>query len=81
MLFGDVKSSLTGEHIPYATVMVKGTTLGTSADGTGHYKLAHLPLGKNIIMAQAVGYKSAEVEVFMERNKGTEVFLCWKRMC
>lgn len=74
MLFGDVKSSLTGEHIPYATVMVKGTTLGTSADGTGHYKLAHLPLGKNIIMAQAVGYKSAEVEVFMERNKGTEVF-------
>lgn len=74
MLFGDVKSSLTGEHIPYATIIVKGTTFGASADGTGHYKLAHLPLGKNLMVAQAVGFKSAEVEVFMERNKAVEVF-------
>ncbi len=74
MLFGDVKSGKTGEHIPYVTIVVKGTQLGTIADGTGHYKLAHLPEGKCVIVASSVGYITQEKEVFMERNKATELF-------
>lgn len=69
MLFGDIKSSASGEHIPYATITVKGTTLGTVADGSGHFKLPHLPEGKNILIARAIGYKTAEAEVFMEKGK------------
>jgi outer membrane receptor for ferrienterochelin and colicins len=70
MLFGDVKSKVTGEHIPYANIIVKGTNMGTAADGTGHFKLANLPVGKCIIIAHAIGYKSQEKEVVMERGKG-----------
>ena len=44
MLFGDVKSAKTLEHIPYSTIMVKGTNIGTTADGTGHYNLVNLIL-------------------------------------
>jgi outer membrane receptor for ferrienterochelin and colicins len=74
MLFGDVKSQVTGEHIPYANILVKGTNLGTAADGTGHFKLAHLPLGNVTIVARAVGYKSQEKTVFMEKEKAVDLF-------
>ena len=74
MLFGDVKSAKTKEHIPYATIMVKGTNIGTTADGTGHFKLANLPVGKQIIVAQIVGFKSQEKEVVMQAGKATELF-------
>ncbi len=74
MLFGDIKSAKTNEHIPYATISVKGINMGTVTDGTGHYKLPHLPVGKNIVVAQALGYKSQEKEVIMEKDKAVDLF-------
>lgn len=74
MLFGDVKSKNTGEHIPYASVSLKGTNVGATADGSGHFKLANLPVGKLLIVAQAMGYKSTEQEVVMERGKAVTIF-------
>ena len=74
MLFGDVKSLKTKEHIPYATISVKGTRIGTVADGTGHFKLSDLPVGKNIIVARAMGYKSRDREVVMEKGEAVDVF-------
>ncbi len=74
MLFGDVKSATTREHIPFATVSVKGTRIGTVVDGSGHYKLANLPLGKCVLVAQAVGYRSQEKEVITEKGKAITVF-------
>lgn len=74
MLFGDVKSAKTHEHLPYSTISVKGLNIGTTADGSGHYKLANLPVGKCIIVAQSLGYKSQEKEVIMEKGKAVEIF-------
>jgi outer membrane receptor for ferrienterochelin and colicins len=74
MLFGDVKSAATGMHIPFSTVMIKGTQSGTTTDGSGHYKIANLPLGKNIVVAQAMGYKTQEKEVFLEKGKAMDLF-------
>ncbi|MBP7460491.1 MAG: TonB-dependent receptor [Candidatus Delongbacteria bacterium] len=74
MLFGDVKSANGKEHLPYAVIMVKGTTLGTMADGSGHFKLANLPVGECTIRAQLMGYKSQEKKVVMEKNKAVELF-------
>lgn len=74
MLFGDVKSATTQEHIPYVRIAVKGTSMGTVADGTGHFKLAHLPVGKCVIVAQVVGYKTQEKEVVMEKGKAVQLF-------
>ena len=72
MLFGDVKCK--GKHIPYVNIIVKGTTIGTATDKTGHYRLVNLPVGKIIIRAQAIGYKPQEKEVVMKRNKTTELY-------
>jgi len=74
MLFGDVKSVTSKEHIPYVTILVKGTRFGTTTDETGHYKLANLPLGKCVIIAKFIGYKTQEKEVFMEKGKAVELF-------
>ncbi len=75
MLFGDVKSKADKEHIPFANIIVKGTNIGTITDVTGHYKLANLPIGKNIIIASAIGYKTQEEEVFMEKGNAVELFV------
>lgn len=74
MLFGDVKVKGTNDHIPYATVHVKGTTMGTATDETGHFKMAHLPEGKQTIVAQFVGFKSQELEVVMKKGIGRELY-------
>lgn len=74
MLFGDVKSKVTGEHIPYAVIEVKGTKLKTVADASGHFSLANLPLGKQVIVASAVSYKPQEKVVTMAQGRGQEVY-------
>lgn len=74
MLFGHVKDKATQKHIPYATITVKGTNMSTATDATGHFKLANLPIGKQTIIAQFVGSRPQEMEVMMEKGKGTEVY-------
>ena len=71
MLFGDVKSG--EEHIPFATVTIKGTTIGTAADATGHFKMTHLPLGKQVVVISAIGYHTFEKEVKMEAKKSVTI--------
>ncbi|MEZ5105483.1 MAG: TonB-dependent receptor [Draconibacterium sp.] len=67
MLFGDVKSE--GVHIPFATIVIKGTTIGTAADATGHFKITNLPVGKQTVVVSAIGYKTAEKEFNLETKK------------
>ena len=73
MLFGDVKSEK--EHIPFATIMIKGTTIGTAADVTGHFKMTNLPVGKQTVIVSAIGYASKETDVELEANKSTTILV------
>ena len=52
-----------GQHIPFATVCIVGTTIGTTTDKTGHYQLINLPEGTFSIRAQFLGYKPQTEEV------------------
>ncbi|MCT4602028.1 MAG: TonB-dependent receptor [Marinifilum sp.] len=62
-----------GEHIPFVNVTIKGTTIGTTTDETGHYRLVHLPVGKLTVMVSGIGYKSSEKVVNTEADKTIEV--------
>jgi len=75
MLFGDVKSLITGEHIPYAKIEVKGTKLSTYCDKSGHFKMSNLPLGSQTIVVSCVGHETREEKVVMEKDKATELFI------
>lgn len=74
MLFGDVKAKETKEHLPHAMIVVKGTNLKTKCDGSGHFKLPNLPVGKQIVIASVDGYQEQEVEVEMVSGKSVTVY-------
>jgi len=73
MLFGDVKSG--EEHIPFATITIKGTTIGTAADGTGHFKMTNLPVGDQIVVISAIGYKTLEKAVKLVAKKSVTILV------
>lgn len=70
-IFGDVQSN--GEHIPFATVHIEGTTIGTATDVTGHYMLIDLEPGTHILVASSVGYKTVKKEVTIQKDEVIEV--------
>ncbi len=72
-IHGHITDSRTKEHIPYITVTIDGTTVGTTTDATGHYTLYHAPVGKLKVTASAIGYTSKTKEVDVEC--GTDLIL------
>lgn len=62
-----------GEHIPFATVSIKGTVIGVSSDESGHFQLINLPVGKHIVVAQSIGYKPKETEIEITYGQTLEI--------
>jgi outer membrane receptor for ferrienterochelin and colicins len=71
--FGHVVRKGSNEHLPFITVAIKGTTIGTVTDATGHYFLKNLPIGNYTLVASGVGYKPTEVQIQVEANKSKEI--------
>lgn len=61
------------EHIAFANIMVKNTTIGTSTDETGHFTLLNMPEGKFTVIAKALGYKTEEREVLVKARETIEI--------
>ncbi len=72
-IFGHVIEKKTGEHIPFAHLLIKGTRIGTITDASGHYILTNLPLGKHTLLVQSIGYARAQVEFEAIINRSIEV--------
>jgi TonB-linked SusC/RagA family outer membrane protein len=51
-----------GEGLPGVSVVLKGTTRGTTTDATGQYRLS-IPNGKAVLIISFVGYLRQEVDV------------------
>ncbi|NLA23403.1 MAG: TonB-dependent receptor, partial [Bacteroidales bacterium] len=62
-----------GVHTPFANISLKGTTIGTLTDGTGHYMLTHLPVGDYIVVASFVGYKTQEKPISLQSGVSLEL--------
>ncbi len=62
-----------GKHIPFANVSMKGNTVGTTTDETGHFQLINLPEGEQIIVVTNIGYKSQERKVTVKENTTIEI--------
>lgn len=68
-IVGHVVDAENGEHLPYATVQIKGTTIGVVTDETGHFQLININEGKHILKAGYIGYKDREIEVEIIKNE------------
>ena len=72
-IVGHVVCSHCGDHIPFATISVIGTTIGTTSDETGHYQLINLPVWKLTIKAQSVGFKPKEETIVIKADETKEI--------
>lgn len=71
-IVGHILNKATGEHLSYITVSLKGTTIGTMTDATGHYFLKNLPEGNFTLQVSAVGYKPLSRKVTLRRGRTLE---------
>ena len=71
---GKVLNKNTNEPIPYANVMILGSTLGSSTDDKGFFEIKDVPVGFVRIVVSVVGYKyviSDELQVFNNHSAYT----------
>lgn len=61
------------DHVPFANVFIKGTTIGTVSDETGHFQLMDVPEGTLTIETSAVGYKPGLQTVSISSGQTIEV--------
>lgn len=59
---GIVTDSITGESLPYVSLVLKGTTIGTATDGDGNFNLS-TPSKARILTASYLGYEDKEVKI------------------
>lgn len=73
-IHGHVLDAKTNEHMPFVNVYLKGTTIGTTTNESGHYHLENLPLGKHTIVVSLMGYKTVEQEIIIDaENKSQQL--------
>ena len=69
---GHVIDDATDEHIPFVNIQIKGSSIGTTTDESGHFFLRNLPLGEHTLLFSMVGYTSEERVVTVKENS-TEI--------
>ncbi|MAZ73552.1 MAG: TonB-dependent receptor [Flavobacteriaceae bacterium] len=76
---GTIEGTLTdkdanGEPLPFANVILKGTTKGTTTDFDGNYSIENVPVGSYVIEFSFVGYETVEIpNVTVETDKFTRI--------
>lgn len=65
---GKVSDKETKDPLPGANVVVKGTSIGTSADLNGSYSIPNAPSGEQTVVVSYIGYVSISVPVTVPEN-------------
>lgn len=74
---GFVIDKETDGPIPFANLVIEGTTVGAVANDEGYFILSNVPLGKQTVVASFVGYETikAEVEVSESRIASIKIYM------
>ncbi|UOG72836.1 SusC/RagA family TonB-linked outer membrane protein [Hymenobacter tibetensis] len=62
-----------GEGLPGVTVVLEGTSLGASTDGTGAYSIANVPAGSYTLVTSYVGFKANRTPIIVTEGGTTAV--------
>lgn len=64
---GVVTDSITGDALPYAELLIQGSTFGTITNGEGQFSLS-VPSGKKTLVVSYLGYDSHKIELIPEKT-------------
>jgi len=70
--YGVITEQATGTDLPGASVLLKGTTIGTITDVYGKYVLTDLPVGKDTLIYSYVGYQKRIIVVNVLAGQSVE---------
>ncbi len=65
---GRVFDRNTKDELPYANVMIEGTSFGAAADLNGIYSIPNVPAGEHTIVVSYIGYVSESAGVSVSRD-------------
>ncbi len=68
-LAGIIRDQSTSEALPFATIQVKGTTLGATTNADGYFTLVKVPSDTSTLVVQYVGYRKTPVFLTPESPK------------
>lgn len=72
-LSGHVIDASTGQHLSFYTIALKGTSIGTTTDLSGHFVLRDLTPGQYTVEATCVGYLPTSKSVILTAGTTTEL--------
>lgn len=72
-IVGHILDKNTGEHLPFITVVLQGTMLGTTSDASGHFYLKNLPQGEFVLEVSAIGYRTIQRPVTLKKGVTVEL--------
>jgi TonB-dependent receptor len=65
-VYGIVMDAESGDPLTGATVIIRGSNIGTATDMEGRFRLRRVPSGSQIIAINYVGYETYEEEITLE---------------
>ncbi len=73
VLKGKVTAAENGESLPFANVIVEGTTIGAATDFEGNFLITNVPAGEQTIKVSYVGYQPKTIKVKILPGKTVEL--------
>ncbi len=61
------------EPLPYVTILIKGSHIGSTSTPEGNFIIKNVPEGKITLRAQAVGYKPEEKSIEIKANEEADI--------
>ncbi|MGD8777557.1 MAG: TonB-dependent receptor [Ignavibacteria bacterium] len=58
-----------GDPVPYANIILEGTTIGAAADIDGNYRITNVPAGNYTISVTVIGYRGSKESVSVAAGK------------
>ena len=71
-IIGHVLDADNKEHMEFITIVIKGTTIGTTTDISGHYFLKNLPEGEYTLEVSCIGYQTSTRKVRLVKGRTLE---------
>ena len=75
MVRGTILDAVTSEPLPWANVIIVGTSIGGASDIEGKFAIRNVPVGSYTIRATYIGYETRELEVVLTVDQVLELEL------